>query len=268
MNTYHHTGILLAAASVSLLLTACAGAPTTPVGADQTRAKLSQLQANPELATRAPVAIKDAEIAVAAAEQPRSSKDMEQGAHLVFIADRKVDIAQAQAQTRMWEDQRELLSEQREDARLDSRTLEADLAHQEADDLKAQIAEMNARETERGLVVTLGDLLFETDRAELKGGAANNLDRLAAFLNRYPDRSVIIEGYTDNVGTEDYNFDLSQRRAESVRGYLMSQGIATSRMSASGKGEGSPVASNSDATGRQMNRRVEVIITNTVAAHN
>ena len=268
MNMYQHTGKLIAVASVSLLLTACASAPTAPAGVVQTRARLSQLQANPELATRAPVAIKEAEMAVVAAEQPRSSKDMEQGVHLVYIADRKVDIAQAQAQTRMFEDQRELLSAQREDARLDSRTLEADLAHQETDDLKAQIAELNARETERGLVITLGDLLFETDRAELKGGTANHLDKLAQFLNRHPDRNVIIEGYTDNIGSEDYNFDLSQRRAESVRGYLMSQGIDTSRMSASGKGEGSPVASNNDATGRQMNRRVEVVIINTVTAQN
>jgi outer membrane protein OmpA-like peptidoglycan-associated protein len=117
-------------------------------------------------------------------------------------------------------------------------------------------------------VITLGDLLFETDRAELRAGTANNLDKLAAFLNRYPDRNVIIEGYTDNIGSDDYNFDLSQRRAESVRGYLMSQGIATDRMSASGKGEGSPVASNSDATGRQMNRRVEILIVNTVTVQN
>ncbi len=266
MNTSQHAGKLLALASVSLLLTACAGAPTTPVGADQTRNKLTQLQANPELATRAPVAIKEAELAVAAAEQPRTSEDMDQGVHLVFIADRKVDIARAQAETRMFEDQRNQLSEQREDARLDSRTLEADLAHQETDDLKAQIAALNARETERGLVVTLGDVLFETDRAELKGGATNNLDRLAAFLNRYPDSNVIIEGYTDSIGSDDYNFDLSQRRAESVRGYLMSHGIASSRMSASGKGEGSPVASNDSSTGRQMNRRVEVVIANTVTA--
>jgi outer membrane protein OmpA-like peptidoglycan-associated protein len=181
MNMSQHTGKLLAVASVSLLLAACAGAPTAPTGAAQTRARLTELQANPELATRAPVAIKEPEVAV-----------------------------------------------------------EADLAQPETEDLKAQIAELNARETERGLVVTLGDLLFETDRAELKGGTANHLDKLAQFLNRHPDRNVIIEGYTDNIGSADYNFDLSQRRAESVRGYLISQGIATSRVSASGKGEYSP----------------------------
>lgn len=266
MKSSQHTGKLLAVAGVSLLLGACAGAPTTPAGADQARNKLTQLQADPQLAMRAPVAIKEAEVAVIAAEQPRSAKDMEQGVHLVYLADRKVDIAQSRAQTRLWEDQRKQLSEQREDARLDSRTLEADLAHEETEDLKAQIAALNARETERGLVVTLGDLLFETDRAELKGGAASNLGTLAAFLNRYPDRTVIIEGHTDSVGTDDYNVDLSQRRADSVRTYLMSQGVAASRLSASGKGEGSPVASNGNATGRQMNRRVEVVIANPVTA--
>jgi outer membrane protein OmpA-like peptidoglycan-associated protein len=266
MITAHTSRLLVAVASAVLLLTACAGAPTKPVGAAQARQKLTQLQADPQLATRAPVAIKEAEVAVAAAEQPRSAQEAELAAHLVFIADRKVDIAQARAQTRLWEDQRAQLSEQREDARLDSRTMEADLAHQEAAVLRGQIAELNARETERGLVITLGDLLFETDRAELRAGTANNLDKLAAFLNSYPDRNVVIEGYTDNVGSDDYNFDLSQRRAESVRGYLMIQGIAPTRMSASGKGEGSPVASNSDATGRQMNRRVEILIVNTGTA--
>jgi len=259
MNTFQRSAIVLAMASASLLLTACASAPTAPPGAAQARQKLSQLQADPELATRAPVAIKEAEVAVAAAEQPRSEQDMEQGVQLVYIADRKVDIAQARAQTRLWEDQREQLSDQREDARLDSRT-------EEADNLRAQIAALNAKETERGLVITLGDLLFATGRAELKAGTAHNLDKLAAFLKRYPDRNVIIEGHTDSVGSDDSNFALSQRRAESVRGYLMSEGIEPSRISASGKGEGSPVATNRESAGRQMNRRVEIVIVDTATA--
>ena len=136
----------------------------------------------------------------------------------------------------------------------------------EADQLKRQIAELNAKETERGLVVTLGDVLFETDKSELKGSAASNLDKLVAFLSSNPERSVQIEGHTDSVGNDDYNFSLSQRRAESVRHYLINRGIAANRMDASGKGESSPVASNSDATGRQMNRRVEVVIANPVVS--
>jgi outer membrane protein OmpA-like peptidoglycan-associated protein len=121
---------------------------------------------------------------------------------------------------------------------------------------------LNARETDRGLVVTLGDLLFETGKSDLKGGAAGNLNKLAAFLDEYPDRTVLIEGHTDDVGSEESNFNLSQRRANSVKSYLVGQGIQSARLSTSGLGEGSPVAGNDTSTGRQQNRRVEVIISN------
>ena len=139
-------------------------------------------------------------------------------------------------------------------------------ARLESEDLQRQIEELNARETDRGLVVTLGDLLFETGKSDLKGGAAGNLSKLALFLNEYPDRSVLIEGHTDNVGTDETNFNLSQRRANSVQSYLVGQGIAAARLSTSGLGEGSPVAGNDTATGRQQNRRVEVIISNATTA--
>jgi outer membrane protein OmpA-like peptidoglycan-associated protein len=182
---------------------------------------------------------------------------MPQGEHLVYLAGRKVEIANSRAQIQFLEDQRKQLIQQREGARLNSHTLEAD-------QLKRQIAELNAKQTERGLVITLGDMLFQTNKLELKGAAASNLDKLVAFLNSNPDRNVLVEGHTDNVGTDDYNRSLSQRRAESVRSYLLSRDIAANRIDASGKGENSPVASNSDATGRQMNRRVEVIIANPV----
>ena len=125
-----------------------------------------------------------------------------------------------------------------------------------------QIDDLNAEETERGLLVTLGDLLFASGRAELNSNANHNLTTLTDFLNRHPQRTVTIEGHTDNVGSESANFDLSQRRADSVKSYLQNQGIAASRLLASGKGEGSPVAGNDSATGRQLNRRVEIIISN------
>lgn len=271
-------------AAVALLLTACASTPKAPEGSAAVRSKLTQLQSDPQLSSRAPVAINDAEQAVRAAEKPTENKGLSK--HLVWIADHKVDTAAAQAQTRLLEDQRKNLSEQRETARLDARTLEADKAHMDAnqarseadqarldaeaakrqsDDLQRQIADLNAKATDRGLVVTLGDLLFETGRAELKNNSANNLGKLSAFLNKYPDRTVIIEGHTDSVGAEDYNLGLSQRRADSVKSYLLNQGIAAGRIVATGKGEGFPVAGNESATGRQMNRRVEVIIANTAA---
>jgi outer membrane protein OmpA-like peptidoglycan-associated protein len=132
--------------------------------------------------------------------------------------------------------------------------------------LQRQIDELQARPTDRGLVVTLGDVLFTSGQADLKAGAAGNLDKLITFLNEYPNRTVMIEGYTDSVGSEDYNQRLSQRRADSVKTYLVAQGIRSIRLAASGKGEDAPVAGNESADGRQQNRRVEVIINNPPAA--
>lgn len=279
MSTVNHNGVklaktLVATAVAAALLSACATAPVQPDGAAQARYKLTQLQSDPNLATRAPAATKEADAAVRAAEQPEADKDL--AAYRVYLADRKVEIAKAQAQTSFAEDQRVQLTAQREKARLDARTHEADQAHGEANaahaaaassdqqtaELQRQIDALQAKPTDRGLVVTLGDVLFMTGRADLQAGGVGNLGRLVTFLNKYPDRTVAIEGYTDSVGSEDYNQRLSERRADSVKSYLASQGIGTIRLSASGKGESEPVADNGSASGRQQNRRVEVIISN------
>jgi outer membrane protein OmpA-like peptidoglycan-associated protein len=263
----------------SFLLVACSSSPKIPSEVTDVRNKLMRLQADPQLASRAPVAIKEAEAAVQAAETVPKDKGLAR--HLVWVADQKIEIASAQAQTRLLEDQRKDLIEGRANARLDARTREADmarndaerakqeadLARQQAEDLQRQIAELNAKATDRGLVVTLGDVLFETGKAELKGGAAANLSKLSAFLTQYPDRTVVIEGHTDSVGSDDYNLNLSQRRANSVQQFLLTQGIAANRLSAIGKGENFPVASNDSSSGRQMNRRVEVIIANVSTAN-
>ena len=111
-------------------------------------------------------------------------------------------------------------------------------------------------------MVTLGDVLFDTGRANLKSGTSNHLDKLAEFLNAYPTRTALIEGHTDDVGSDAANMLLSQRRADTVKAFLVAQGIAGSRLNASGKGEGVPLASNATAEGRAQNRRVEVIIAN------
>jgi outer membrane protein OmpA-like peptidoglycan-associated protein len=276
---------LIATAVAAALLAACASAPMKPAGSAQVRSKLTTLQSDPNLATLAPVAIKEADLAVRLAEVPQP--DLALAAHQVYIADRKVDIARAQAETRFAEDQRPTLSQQRETARLDARTREADAAknqvatarneanaaqsaasmsQQEALELRQQIEELQAKQTERGLVLTLGDVLFMSGRADLKSGATGNLDKLIAFLNEYPSRTVMIEGYTDSVGGEDYNQGLSQRRADSVKSYLMTQGVGAVRLTSLGKGESDPVAGNDSADGRQLNRRVEVIISNPPAA--
>ncbi|HEY6452994.1 MAG TPA: OmpA family protein [Steroidobacteraceae bacterium] len=337
---------LIVAAVAAVLLAACASVPVKPDGAAQARAMLTQLQADPNLASRAPLSMQQAEAAVRLAETPET--DQQLVAYRVYMADRKVETARAVAETKFAEDQRAGLTAQRDQARLDARTREADIAtdqaaaaraegaeqkaqadaartegaeqkaqadaarnqaeavqtqadaaqsaaqaaalnaqnaaqaaalnaqnaaqaaalnaQQQADELQRQIDTLQARTTDRGLVLTLGDVLFATNRAELIAGANGHLNKLVAFLNKYPDRTVNIEGYTDSTGGADYNLGLSQRRAESVRSYLIDQGIESGRLIASGKGMSSPVAGNDTATGRQQNRRVEVVINDPVAA--
>jgi outer membrane protein OmpA-like peptidoglycan-associated protein len=297
MNPVNHSGVivrktLIATTVAAVLLAACAAAPLKPDGAGAVRSKLTELQADPNLASRAPLAIKEADAAVRTAEQPQADKEL--GVHRVYLADRKVEKARAQAETRFAEDQREALSAQRESARLDARTREVDVAknrldartremdvaknqaatalvaaassEQEATELQRQIDVLQAKVTDRGVIVTLGDVLFESGKAELREGSAGNLNKLVAFLDKYPDRVVAIEGYTDSVGSEDYNQALSQRRADSVRSYLVRQGINSARLTASGMGKTDPVASNESANGRQQNRRVAVIINNSPSA--
>ena len=128
--------------------------------------------------------------------------------------------------------------------------------------MQRQLAELQAKPTERGIVLTLGDVLFATGSAQLQSGADSNLNRLVAFLKEYPDRQVLIEGHTDSMGNANSNQQLSQRRADSVRSYLISSGIPSNRLSASGLGQDNPVASNESAHGRQQNRRVEVVVEN------
>jgi len=256
------TPLLIAFTSL-VLLSGCASSPKTPEGAIAARAKLTQLQNDPTLASNVSVAISKADAAVKEAEIPR--KDQALSDHLVLVADREVNIAWEQAETRKLEGQRDELSEQHANERLASRTLEADKAQAENEALRRQITELNAKETERGLVVTLGDVLFETGRSQLKDSAASNLGKLSSFLKAYPDRTLMIEGHTDNVGTEESNLTLSQHRAESVRTYLLQQGVDNNRLGVYGKGESSPVASNESVSGRALNRRVEVIIANPTA---
>lgn len=132
----------------------------------------------------------------------------------------------------------------------------------QAADLQRQINQLEAEITDRGLVLTLGDLLFATDRSVLEPGADRHLQNLVEFLQRYPERRVEIEGHTDNVGASSYNLGLSQRRAESVLDYLTQRGIDSERLSALGLGQERPIASNRTEAGRQQNRRVEIIIEN------
>jgi outer membrane protein OmpA-like peptidoglycan-associated protein len=143
-----------------------------------------------------------------------------------------------------------------------SQTQKAEEATAKADKLQKEIAVLKGRMTERGIVLTIGDVLFTTGSAALSPKADYEINRLVAFLGKYPDRNVIIEGHTDSTGTEELNLDLSFRRANAVSNKLVAQGISRVRITAKGLGEESPVARNDTASGREKNRRVEVIILN------
>src|SRR6185369_4706144 len=199
------------------------------------------------------------------------------------------------AETSFSEQERTALNEQAEKARLDSRTREADVAktdalvaraesaeqkvaansarsdadaallaatasEQQAAELQRQLEIMQAKPTDRGLVLTLGDTLFATGKSEIKSGATANLDRLGDFLAEYPDRTASIEGFTDSTGSEDSNQVLSEHRADSVKRYLVGRGVQSARLTSTGRGESAPVADNESLAGRQQNRRVEVVI--------
>jgi outer membrane protein OmpA-like peptidoglycan-associated protein len=172
--------------------------------------------------------------------------------------------AQRQAvllQARERESQRN--ADQASDARrqADASSVRADAAASRADSLEAQLAGLKLQKTERGLVLTLGDVLFDTSQATLKPGAYATLDRLATALRENSGRKVLIEGHTDNVGSDESNQGLSERRAQSVQAALMQRDVARSQISSLGKGENFPIASNDSVDGRQSNRRVELIFT-------
>jgi len=135
-------------------------------------------------------------------------------------------------------------------------------AKAEADQLMKELANLKAQQTERGIVLTIGDVLFATGKADLSPDANKSVAKLADFLKKYPNRNVLIEGHTDSVGKDDYNLALSQKRADSVKARLVADGIEAGRITTVGYGKKFPVASNDTKAGKAQNRRVDVVILN------
>ncbi len=133
-------------------------------------------------------------------------------------------------------------------------------AQAKAVQLEAQLAELAAKKTERGIVITLGDVLFGTDLARLNSEGMRTAQKLASILQLNPLRTLLVEGFTDSTGTASHNQELSERRANAVKSALLDQGIAVQRLSIRGYGESYPVAANDTAANRQLNRRVEIVL--------
>jgi outer membrane protein OmpA-like peptidoglycan-associated protein len=146
---------------------------------------------------------------------------------------------------------------------------DAERARQQANALRAQLLEqfnriLETRDTPRGLVVNMGDVLFDFGKYNLRPEAREKLARLSGIVLGHPGLNLAVEGYTDNVGTDEINMTLSQKRAEAVRSYLLEQGLADANVTAQGFGKSSPVADNSTPAGSQKNRRVEIVVSGEV----
>lgn len=135
----------------------------------------------------------------------------------------------------------------------------AAIAGDEAARLRTELEGLQAKQTDRGMVLTLGDVLFNSGRSELRPAAMRTVERLADFMQQRAKLSVLIEGHTDNVGEDAYNVNLSQQRADAVSSVLGARGIDSQRVRSHGLGEAYPSASNDSAGGRQQNRRVEIV---------
>jgi outer membrane protein OmpA-like peptidoglycan-associated protein len=261
MRTITRTIAVLAVAA------ACGCARRPNMALDQARAAYQEAQQSPEVTAEAPVALHEARQALDDAERAydkdRDQKDVNT---LAYVAQQKVKIARQVAREKQADDVSRRLAEQRNEVVANARTGEARLERERARALADELQELRAKETERGTVITLGDVLFETNKAELKPGAMRDLGRLVDVLRRDANRRVVIEGHTDDTGAADYNRRLSQERADAVRDYLVSQGISPDRIVSRGLGESYPVATNGTAAGRQQNRRVEVILPPTTSA--
>jgi outer membrane protein OmpA-like peptidoglycan-associated protein len=224
-------------------------------------------EADPNVTAHAPTAMREAKTSLDRAQRAFADDEDEADVdHLAYLASRRVEIAQAIADKQSAVAATSDLGRERREAILDARTAEANRARAEAAALASQLTALRTAETERGMVVTVDDVLFEVDRSELKPGAQAELARVADFLRANPDREILIEGHADSTGTSTYNMDLSQARADAVSSVLARNGVEPSRIQTRGFGETRPIAPNETAAGRQQNRRVDIVVLNPLPA--
>jgi len=273
--------------STSVLAIAIAGCATNHGPSDKLQeleSQYDQLESQPTVTDYAPVALKEAEESIAKVKSlEKEGADKSTIDHYQYLAQIKLDTAREVAKYKRAEASIADAEVRRKDALLNAKEDEvnslrnrAELAEYKAtksanaaremaakaDALAKTLENFSATQSDRGLVLTMGNILFELDKSDLKPGAERTLEKVAIFLAEYSNRSVLVEGFTDSLGAADYNQKLSEKRAESVVAELEKLGISSSRLSAKGYGEDYPVASNSSNAGRQQNRRVELIIAN------
>lgn len=294
----------------SLLLGACATTPMPPAALVEARATLRNAESDPAVMSLAPLEMKKATDSLTRANMLLAKGEPEaEISSAAYVANQQAKTAMAIARAKGSEAAIAGTEVERERARGDMRTIEANRAKAQASTAQAQASsaqaqagmarqqaaaseqraataeqqtavaqantadaqaqasqlqqrlnEMQAKPTDRGMLVTLGDVLFEFNRAEVKPAAQGSLRKLADFLQQYPNRRILIEGHTDNIGSASANELLSRRRAEAVDAALVGMGVAGQRVDVAGYGKDFPVADNSTDTNRALNRRVEIYI--------
>ena len=236
--------------ALSVGLAACSHQPN--VNLENAKTNFSALQTNPEATKVAALETKDASEWLDKAEKAYLNKEDDAKVdQLAYLTNQRVEVAKQTIALRTAEDKLKNSGSDRAQALLDARDAQ----------IKA-LRGMNAKQTERGTLVTFGDVLFQFGKSNLQPNSRNNINTLANYLIQNPDRKVIVEGYTDSVGSAAFNQTLSERRAEAVRTALVKAGVDPTRIVAQGYGKEYPVASNATDSGRAQNRRVEVTTSN------
>lgn len=231
----------------------CSSAPPEPERMATVRQQIQQARADANISRYAAIPLHEAEQSFAAAEAASKAGNATQTDHQLYVTEQRLEIARSRASAQAAAAERQALAQERSDIQLQS-------AEQRASRLEQELAELRSRPTPQGTAYTLTEGFFETGKAQLKAGAVNRLQPLVSYLKGNPDKSVIIEGHTDSTGSAATNERLSLERAQAVRDYLVGEGVEPGRIAARGMGEQFPVASNDTPSGRQQNRRVEVLI--------
>lgn len=258
----------------ALVLAGCVSTPRPNAALESARSVVHAAEADPNVHKYAALDMEAAKKQLDIAEAASMHHDDAAIAQPAYLAAQTARLAQAHAAAKADDARVAAGQAERDKIQLAARTRDVenaniatntalgqrDEAADQAARLQAEVDQLKATPTPRGLVLTLGDVLFDTGKAQLNPGSARKLDQLAQFLADHPERRVQIDGFTDSVGTESYNQDLSQRRADAVKSALVTRGIDPTRIESQGYGKGFPVADNADSGGRQLNRRVEVVI--------
>lgn len=220
----------------------------------------------------APVALYELSKYIRDANRFYSEENEAEYEHSLYLANRHADVVDATARKGQYEEEIRLSREEKEDLvraqlalALQQQKTKTEKTHDKLVALAQKLKHVESKLTERGTVLSLQDILFEFDEAELKPGAERSIEQLASFLKENADTQIMIEGFTDALGEEAYNKTLSLQRAEAVRAALARHGVNTQRMKAKGLGEAYPVATNEDAVGRQQNRRVEIVFSDSAS---